>query len=98
VFETVIPSKIFEAMGMGLPILLVSPSGEAREIVEADGAGVWVPAGAPDAFAAAVCALRTDGARRARLAAASLAAAPHHSRRQQADELLDVFRRALADV
>ena len=54
VFETVIPSKIFEAMGMGLPILLVSPSGEAREIVEGDGAGLWVPAGAPDALARAV--------------------------------------------
>jgi glycosyltransferase involved in cell wall biosynthesis len=98
VFGTVIPSKIFEAMGMGLPILLVSPPGEAREIVEGEGAGAWVPAGAPDALAAAVRALRNDGARRARLAAASLAAAPRHTRRRQADEMLDVFRHALADV
>lgn len=95
VFETVIPSKIFEAMGMGLPILLVSPSGEAREIVEGDGAGIWVPAGAPDELAAAVRSLRSDAAGRARLAASSLAAAPQHSRRQQADEMLEVFRFAL---
>jgi len=98
VFGTVIPSKIFEAMGMGLPILLVSPDGEAREIVEGEGAGLWVPAGRPDAFAAAVRALRSDPARRGRLAAASRAAAPLHGRKRQADEMLDVFRAALADA
>jgi colanic acid biosynthesis glycosyl transferase WcaI len=53
-FSEVIPSKIFEAMGMGLPILLVAPDGEARRIVEADGAGLWVPAGQPQALAEAV--------------------------------------------
>ena len=36
-FETVIPSKIFEAMGMGLPILMASPKGEATHIVERAG-------------------------------------------------------------
>ena len=29
-FAEVIPSKIFEAMAMGLPIILVAPRGEAR--------------------------------------------------------------------
>jgi colanic acid biosynthesis glycosyl transferase WcaI len=96
VFETVIPSKIFEGMGMGLPLLLVSPSGEAREVVEEEGAGLWVPAGAPQELAAAVRALRADEPLRRRLAAASLAAAPRHSRRRQADEMLAVFRCALA--
>ena len=98
VFETVIPSKIFEAMGMGLPILLVSPPGEAREVVEAEAAGVWAPAGNPEALADAVRALRSDDALRRRLAAASLAAAPRHSRKRQADEMLAVFSRALADA
>jgi len=97
VFGTVIPSKIFEAMGMGLPILLVAPDGEAREIVEGEGAGLWVPAGEPGAFAAAVRALRADPGRRDRLAAASLAAAPRHTRRRQADEMLAVFERVLAE-
>jgi glycosyltransferase involved in cell wall biosynthesis len=95
VFGTVIPSKIFEAMGMGLPILLVAPDGEAREIVEEDGAGFWVPAGVPEALAAAVTRLRADGALRRRFAAASAAAAPRHSRRTQADEMLSVFRTLL---
>ena len=43
-FRDVIPSKMFEAMAMGLPLLLASPDGEARRILEADGAGIWVPA------------------------------------------------------
>ena len=96
VFETILPSKIFEAMGMGLPILLVSPPGEAQEVVEEEGAGVWVPAGSPEALADAVGALRADEPLRRRLAAASLAAAPRHSRKRQADEMLAVFTRALA--
>jgi glycosyltransferase involved in cell wall biosynthesis len=96
VFATVIPSKIFEAMGMGLPILLAAPDGEAREIVEESGAGVWVPAGRPARLAEAVRRLEADAALRRRLAAASLAAAPHHSREEQAREVLRVFASVLA--
>lgn len=96
VFATVIPSKIFEAMGMGLPILLVAPDGEAREIVEGSGAGVWVPAGRPELLAAAVRRLESDPALRRRLAAASFAAASLHSREDQANEVLRVFASVLA--
>jgi len=42
VFAEVIPSKIFEAMAMGKPILLAAPKGEAKEIVEGDDAGLSV--------------------------------------------------------
>ena len=41
-FTTVIPSKIFEIMAMGKPIVL-SVDGEARRIVEEAGAGRFVP-------------------------------------------------------
>ena len=41
-FKTVIPSKIFESMGMGLPILAAIPPGEASGIIENAGAGVIV--------------------------------------------------------
>ena len=94
-FAEVIPSKIFEAMGMGLPILLVAPDGEARRIVEEDAAGIWVPAGDPQALAEAVRRLRDDPALRCRLAEASLAAAPRHTRESQARRFLDALERAV---
>jgi glycosyltransferase involved in cell wall biosynthesis len=93
-FGEVIPSKIFEAMGMGLPILLVAPDGEARRIVEEDAAGIWVPAGQPQALADAVRRLQGDPALRCRLARASLAAAPRHTRETQALRFLDVLQKA----
>lgn len=91
VFAEVIPSKIFEAMGMGKPILLAAPAGEAKEIVEADRAGIWVPPGDPSALAAAARKLADDPAGRDRLAACALRAAPGHSRRTQAEAMLRVL-------
>ena len=41
-FETVMPSKIFEAMGMGKAIL-IGVEGEARKLVEQSGAGTAMP-------------------------------------------------------
>jgi colanic acid biosynthesis glycosyl transferase WcaI len=41
-FQTVIPSKIFEILGMARPLVL-SVDGEARSIVEASGGGIYVP-------------------------------------------------------
>ncbi|MBI1318962.1 MAG: glycosyltransferase [Candidatus Hydrogenedens sp.] len=95
-FAEVIPSKIFEAMGMGLPILLVAPPGEASRIVSGAAAGRWVPAGDPDALAAAAVALMTDDAGRARLAATSHAAAARFTRQRQAEHVIEVLDRVLA--
>jgi colanic acid biosynthesis glycosyl transferase WcaI len=91
----VIPSKIFEAMAMGLPILLACPAGEASELVERHRAGVWVPAGDPVALAAAVTRLADDADACKAMAAAALAAAPQHSRETQAREMLAVFDQAI---
>lgn len=90
-FAEVIPSKIFEAMGMGLPLLLVSPEGEASRIVLDDRAGLWVAAARPQALAEAAQRLADDAGLRQELAAASLAAAPRHSREYQATRFLDVL-------
>lgn len=95
-FAEVIPSKIFEAMAMGLPLLLVAPEGEASRIVETDNAGLWVPAAQPHAFADAVRRLAGDDVVRGRLAAASLAAAPLHSRQRQAELMIEVLKLAAA--
>jgi colanic acid biosynthesis glycosyl transferase WcaI len=94
-FSEVIPSKIFEAMAMGLPILLAVPDGEARGIVEGHAAGIWVPPENPEALAQAVQKLSVDTDLYLSLKTSSLSAAPRHSRAVQADEMIAVFNRAL---
>jgi len=94
-FAEVIPSKIFEAMAMGLPILLAAPKGEAGDIIEGHGAGRWVAPEAPEELAAAVRALAEDSEACRVLGAAALAAAPAHSREAQAREMLAVFEAAV---
>jgi len=79
---------------MGLPILLAAPDWEASGIVLCDGAGLHLPAENPEALAAAVMTLMADGALRQGLAEKSLAAAPSHSREEQARQMLAVFELA----
>lgn len=80
VFETVIPSKVFEAMGMGVPVLLCAPTGEISSIVERTSCGVHVPAEDPAALADAVLRLRDDPVERGRLADRARRAAPEYDR------------------
>ena len=94
-FAGALPSKMFEAMGMGLPILLAAPEGEASRLVLGNG-GIWVPPENPTALANAVRALSTEPSKLARLSAASLAAAPRHSRELQARNMLRVLELAAA--
>lgn len=93
VFETVIPSKMFEAMAMGLPLLLVSPRGEASTIVHDEKVGMWVPAGEPVAFVDSVLQLAENAERTTAYAAASLACATGHSRERQAALMLEVLEK-----
>ena len=94
-FAEVIPSKIFEAMAMGLPIIIAAPSGEAKKIIDAHNAGVWVPPENPEALVERIKALSTNNGLCNKLAANSLAAAPSHSRIVQASEMIGVFTKAL---
>jgi glycosyltransferase involved in cell wall biosynthesis len=95
-FAEVIPSKIFEAMGMGLPILIAAPAGEATRLVESEGAGLAVAPEDPAALAAAVRCLAADTQLRRKIGQAALAAAPRHSRAAQAESMLAVFSRVTA--
>ncbi len=95
-FAEVIPSKIFEAMGMGLPILYAGPTGDGTAIVEAANAGICVAPEQPAALAQAMTALAEDPARRSSLAANSLAAAPSHSREAQARHMINVLETVVA--
>lgn len=90
-FQTVIPSKIFESMGMGLPILIASPRGQASDIIENEEVGRWVPAEDPHALAAATMELKDNVSLRRRLAENSLAAAPRYSREYASSSMLAVL-------
>jgi len=90
-FKTVIPAKIFEAMGMGLPILLVSPQGEASNIIETDKAGLWIPAADPAGLAKTVLNIRNDEASRHIWANNSLEAAKLHTREIQAKQMISAL-------
>jgi colanic acid biosynthesis glycosyl transferase WcaI len=96
VFAEVIPSKMFEAMGMGLPLLLALPKGEASAILNNDGAGLWVPPEDATALADAARQLLEDTSLREDLARHSLAAAPQHSREAQASAMINVLEDVVA--
>jgi colanic acid biosynthesis glycosyl transferase WcaI len=97
-FAEVIPSKMFEAMAMGLPILLVSPSGEASKILADDRAGLWVQSGNPAALAEAALKLFANDTLRASLATRSLRAAEQHTREHQAELFISALENGCNDV
>lgn len=91
VFTTVIPSKIFEAMGMGVPIVMSLPDGEATAIIRETGTGVCVPPENPQALAAAITDLADHPDTLAQLRAAAIKAAPGFSRDTQAARMLAIL-------
>jgi colanic acid biosynthesis glycosyl transferase WcaI len=95
VFRDVIPSKIFEAMGMGLPLVLASQGGEASAIVVQDDVGLHVPAEKPKALADAVVKLCDDEKLRRDFATSSHQSAPHYSREHQAQHMIAVLERVV---
>jgi len=94
VFTTVIPSKIFESMAMGLPIVYVGPSGEGSSIVERYHAGLVVPPEDPRALVDAVRTLARDRKLYLTLSSHGLHAAPRFSRDRHARETLAVLEKA----
>lgn len=94
VFATVIPSKIFESMAVGLPMIYCGPRGEGSDIVERHDAGLFVPAADAAGLAAAARELSDNPARLASVASNSKASAHLYSREQQAASSLQVFRKA----
>ena len=94
-FSGVIPSKIFEAMGMGIPLLFVGPSGEGSEILVEEDCGIVVPPQDPQALAQSVEALLADPSRVAQLRQNSGDAAARHSRSAQATGMIAVYQSVL---
>ena len=91
VFETVVPSKLFEAMGMGIPVLAAIPKGETSQIVERTGAGLHVPPEDPARLSAAIVSLREAPDQLSTMRTAALEAATAYSRDAQARRFLAVL-------
>ena len=89
-FETVIPSKLFEAMAMGIPVLH-GVKGESAAIVKREGVGLAFESEDAVALAAHILALSRDPALRTRLAAAGPPAARGYDRLVLADRMLAVL-------
>lgn len=93
-FTKVIPSKIFESMGMGIPMVVSVPRGEATEIVDESGSGVIIDPGSPSQLAAAVEQLRDDPKACRKLSKQATAAAYHFSREKMALKMVESFNKA----
>ncbi|MGD1924536.1 MAG: glycosyltransferase family 4 protein [Paracoccaceae bacterium] len=88
-FRTVIPSKIFEAMAMGQPILISLPDGEATKIVTKTGAGIAVPPENPAEMAREIVNLSDSAALREELGSKGILAVKEYNRTMLATRMLD---------
>jgi glycosyltransferase involved in cell wall biosynthesis len=93
-FRTVIPSKMFEIMGAGVPMIL-GVEGEARRILTEAGAGLAIEPGNPAALADAVRTLRNDAALRARC---GKSASSHVRENYDLDRLAENYLAVLQDT
>jgi glycosyltransferase involved in cell wall biosynthesis len=87
-FKTVIPSKIFESMGMGLPMLMTAPEGEATDIVKSSNSGLIVNPESPFDVAKTIRKLYKDRFYLRELANNSFKAAKHYDRKELAMQML----------
>lgn len=87
-FETVIPSKIFECMGMGLPVLH-GVKGESADLVEREGVGIVFEPGNSENFATSLQKMADNPALRTRLKCNGLAAARKFDRSVLAIQMLE---------
>jgi len=93
-FSKVIPSKLFESMAMGVPVVMALPPGEATAIVEKTGCGVVVAPGQPEALARAITLLSEEKLTLSRLSSNAVRAAPSYSRDFLAKQMLGVIAEA----
>jgi hypothetical protein len=92
-FTTVIPSKLFECMGMGIPVLH-GVAGESAEIVEREGVGrVFEPENV-DQLVQALLEMQTHREILAACKSNCLAAAAHYDRAALASSMLLCLQRA----
>lgn len=87
-FKTVIPSKIFESMGMGLPMVMTSPIGEATTILSESCSGIVVKPESPYEVAQVIRELYEDREKLHQLSVNSANAAMLYDRKKLAEKML----------
>jgi glycosyltransferase involved in cell wall biosynthesis len=87
-FRRVIPSKLFECMGMGVPVIL-GVEGESADIVETEGVGICVPPGDAAAMFNAIVKLVSNPEFLLRMRTNSTSAAIRYSRDSCASSMLN---------
>lgn len=90
-FTTVIPSKLFECMGMAIPVLH-GVAGESARIVEREGVGVTFEPQNPAALVDCIRKLANDPRLYRQLQAAGPVAAKRYDRRRLAVEMLGTLK------
>lgn len=95
-FKTVIPSKIFESMAMGLPILMSMPIGEATNIVEKFEAGINVMPECPKELSKKFLELANDKQLVSKLSYQSLDAAHNFDRKKLALNMLNYIEEVVS--
>ena len=92
-FRTVIPSKLFESMAMGIPVLL-GVEGESAEIVKRETVGIVFQPENPEALSQAVMTLADDAALRQTLSRNGTTAAHQFDRSVLAGNMLELLQNA----
>jgi len=87
-FRTVIPSKIFESMAMGIPMIIAVPNGEATKIISDTNSGLVVPPEDPESLAKAIRSLK-DSRTYQILSKSSQEAASDYDRKRLAINMLE---------
>jgi len=96
-FETVIPSKLFECMAMGIPVLH-GVAGESATIVQREGAGVTFAPENAGALVRSIAQLVRDPERRAEMARRAVAAARRYDRAELAATMLKTLERVNSEA
>lgn len=96
-FTTVIPSKLFECMGMGIPVLH-GVEGESADIVRREQVGIPFEPEGVDQLCEALQSLKSDPARLARFREQCLRAAGNYDRTYLALRMLKVLEDVVARV
>jgi glycosyltransferase involved in cell wall biosynthesis len=76
--------------------MVVSPHGEASEIVEREQCGLWVPAGNPELFAWKILFLKETPEQLMNFSIKSLDASKRYTRETQAKKMIDVIENVVS--